>query len=84
MDFNKNKLINKVLDKFFKTWQHTLDTADFVDENYLKKIDKYIYKNLMQKFKEIEIYHLLHLKDDGVQLGVFDRFRIWLSGLEPI
>ena len=84
MDFNKNKLINKVLDNFLKTWRYTLDTADFIDPACLKKIDKYIYKNLMIKFKEIDIYYLLHLKDDGVKLGLFDRFKIWRSGLEPI
>lgn len=84
MNFNKNKLINKVLDNYIKTWQYTLDSADFIDPSYLKKIDKYIYKNLMIKFKEIEIYDLLHLKDQGVELGLFDKLRIWFSGLEPI
>ena len=43
MIFTKNELINEVLDKHFETWQHTLDTADFVPQRYLKFIDKLIF-----------------------------------------
>ena len=37
-NFNKNKLINETLDKYYDTFSHTLDTTDFVPEKYNKKI----------------------------------------------
>ena len=84
MEFYKNELINETLDTFVGTWSHLLDSGDFIDSKFLKKIDKYIYKNLVKKFKEIEIYNLLILKDKGIKLGFFDRLRISFSGLEPV
>lgn len=29
INFNKNKLINETLDKYYNTFSHTLDTTDF-------------------------------------------------------
>ena len=84
MIFNKNKLINKTLDKYYDTFSHTLDTADYVPEKFNNKITKYIYKDLTKKFKEIEIYNLLYIESLGVKLGVFQRLTIWLSGLRPL
>lgn len=84
MMFDKNEMLNETLDKFFETWHHTLDTSDFVDVKFLKKIDKYIYKNLVKAFKQIDVYSLLVLKDKGVKLGLFDRLKVWFSGVEPI
>ena len=43
INFNKNKLINKTLDKYYETFSHTLDTADYVPEKFNNKIHKYIY-----------------------------------------
>lgn len=84
MNYNKNKYINETIDKFLETWSHLLNSEDFVKPNFLHKIDKYIYKNLTKKFKEIDIYYLLALKDQGVKLGMFDKLKIWFSGVEPI
>ncbi len=84
MIFDKNILINETLDNYFETWSHCVDTGDFVQEKFLDKIDKYIYKNLVKSFKQIEIYSLLQLKDMGVKLGLFDKLKIWFSGIEPI
>lgn len=53
MDFNKNNLIDETLDRFYETFQHTLDTADYVPEEYGRKIDAYIYKNLKAQFRRI-------------------------------
>lgn len=53
MDFNKNNLIDETLDRFFETFQHTLDTADFVPAAYGKKIDAYIFKNMKAAFRRI-------------------------------
>ena len=46
INYNKNKLINKTLDKYYETFSHTLDTADFVPEKFNIKIGKYIFKNM--------------------------------------
>ena len=46
INFNKNKLINITLDKYYDTFAHTLDTSDFVPEKFNKKICKYIFKNM--------------------------------------
>ncbi len=54
INFNKNKLINITLDKYYDTFAHTLDTSDFVPEKYNKKICKYIFKNMKKSFKRID------------------------------
>ena len=53
INFNKNKLINETLDKYYDTFSHTLDTTDFVPEKYNKKICKYIFKNMKKTFRKI-------------------------------
>ena len=84
MIFKKNEYINETLDNHFETWSHTLNTADFVPSKYLKKIDRMIFINLKKKLKEVEIYNLLYLKDQGFKLSVFQKLRIMLSGLKPL
>jgi len=54
INFNKNKLINETLDKYFETFSHTLDTADYVPEKYNVKISRYIFKNMKKAFKRID------------------------------
>lgn len=54
INFNKNKLINETLDKYYETFSHTLDTADYVPEKYNEKISKYIFKNMKKAFKRID------------------------------
>lgn len=54
LNFNKNKLINKVLDKYYETFSLTLDTAEFVPDKYNDKISKYIFKNMKKSFKKID------------------------------
>lgn len=54
MNYNKNKIINKTLDKFYETFSHTLDTEDFVPEKYNIKVCKYIFKNMKKSFKKID------------------------------
>ena len=54
INFNKNKLINETLDKFYDTFSHTLNTADYVPEKYNMKICKYIFKNMKVAFKKID------------------------------
>lgn len=84
MEFNKNEMINETLDNYFETWQHTQGTADFVDEKFLKKVDKYIFRNLVKKFKQIDVFHLLILQDKGVKLGLVDKLKILFSSATPI
>lgn len=54
LNYNKNKLINKALDKYYETFSHTLDTADFVPNKFNDKINKYIFKNMRKTFKKID------------------------------
>lgn len=54
INFNKNKLINEVLEKYYETFSLTLDTADFVPEEYNDKINRYIFKNMKRHFKKID------------------------------
>ncbi len=84
MEFEKNTLIGQTMTQFFELWSLTLNTSKFVDAKYLKKIDKYIYKNFKKKLKEVEIYNLLVLKDKGLRLGLFKKLKIKLSGLKPL
>lgn len=54
MEFIKNEFINAVLEKYFETFEKTLDTADYVPAKYSEKIHKYIFKNMWRKFREID------------------------------
>ena len=54
INFNKNKLINQTLDKYYETFSHTLDTADYVPDKFNSKIIKYIYKNMKKSFNKID------------------------------
>ena len=54
INYNKNKLINECLSKYYETFAHTLDTADFVPEPYNDKILTYIFKNMRKAFKKID------------------------------
>lgn len=54
INFNKNKLINTTLDKYYETFSHTLDTVDYVPEKYNEKIARYIFKNMKKAFKRID------------------------------
>ena len=54
INYNKNKLINQTLDKYYDTFSHMLDTCDYVPEKYNEKIGKYIFKNMKKHFKLID------------------------------
>ncbi len=40
--------------KYYETFAHTLDTADYVPEKYNDKILAYIFKNMKKQFKKID------------------------------
>lgn len=54
MNFHKNDLIDRVLIRFYQTFELTLDTADYVPEKYNKKILRYIYRNMRRAFRKID------------------------------
>ena len=54
LNYNKNKLINECLVRYYETFSHTLDTADFVPEKYNDKINAYIFKNMKKSFKKVD------------------------------
>ena len=54
INFNKNKLINETLNKFYDTFSHTLNTADYVPEKFNMKICRYIFKNMKVAFRKID------------------------------
>lgn len=84
MEFKKNELINQTLEEYKETWAHTLDTGEFINEKSLNMIDKYIHKNLVKKFKEIDVFHLLFLQEKGFKLDIFQKLKISFSGLKPL
>lgn len=54
LNYNKNKLINECLDKYYETFSKTLDTSDYVPEEYNAKIIAYVFKNLLRAFRSID------------------------------
>lgn len=54
INYNKNKLINECLSKYYETFAHTLNTADFVPEQYNDRILAYIFKNMRKAFKRLD------------------------------
>ena len=54
INYNKNKLINECLVRYYETFAHTLDTADYVPEKFNKKILAYIFKNMKQQFRKVD------------------------------
>lgn len=62
MNFNKNKLIDKTLKQFYKSYYLTVDTADFVTVKTNQKIYKYIDKNLKNAFRLIDKEDKKHQK----------------------
>ena len=54
IDYKDNDLIDECLERFYETFEHTLDTADYVPQKYNDKILKYIFKRLNRKFKQID------------------------------
>ncbi len=54
INYNKNKLINECLCKYYETFARTLDTADFVPTEYNDKINAYIFKNMKKAFKRVD------------------------------
>ncbi len=54
INYNKNKLINECLVKYYETFAHTLDTADYVPEKFNKKILAYIFKNMKRQFRKVD------------------------------
>lgn len=53
MNYHKNDLIDECLIRFYTTFAHTLDTADYVPDKYNDKILKYIFKNMKKAFGKI-------------------------------
>ena len=54
INYNKNKLINECLTRYYETFAHTLDTADYVPKEFNEKILLYIFKNMKRQFKKID------------------------------
>lgn len=84
MDFKKNELISDVFDANFDTWGHTQNRGDYVSDEYLHKVDNIIFDNMKKQLKQVDIYHLLYLQDQGVKLGFFQKLKIYFSGLRPL
>jgi len=70
MEFIKNELIDEILKRYFKTFAITLDTAEFVPAKYGKKIHRYIFKNMKNKFHEVNREYKRMRKAGGEALGL--------------
>ena len=51
MNFHRNDLIDKVLERNFESFEITVDTVDYVPKRYLKKIYRIIYRNLKRQIR---------------------------------
>ena len=54
INYNKNELINECLARYYETFAHTLDTADYVPQKFNDKILAYIFKNMRKAFKRLD------------------------------
>ena len=50
----QSQIKNECLSKYYETFAHTLDTADFVPAPYNDRILAYIFKNMRKAFKKID------------------------------
>lgn len=62
INYNKNELIDECLVRYYKTFEHTLDTCDYVPEKFNNKILKYIFKNMKRQFKKLDREDRKHQK----------------------
>ena len=51
MNFNRNDLIDIVLERNFETFAVTQDTFDYVPQRYIRKIHRFIFRNLKRQFR---------------------------------
>lgn len=64
MDFKKNDLIDKVLQRYYNTFSLTLDTYEFVPEKFNYEILKIIFKEMKKSFKRVnKEYRKLHKEE---------------------
>lgn len=53
INYNKNDLLDELHARFFQSYALTLDTADYIPQEYIDKVYKQIYKAQKKKYKEI-------------------------------
>ena len=70
INYNKNKLINQTLVKYYETFEHTLDTADYVPQKYNDKICYYIFKNLKKTFRKIDKEDRIYQREFNKKLKI--------------
>lgn len=63
INYNKNKLLDEALDRYYTTFKHTLDTADYVPQKFNDKILKYIFKCMRKKFREIDVEDRIYQRE---------------------
>ena len=80
INYNKNKLINTTLDKYYETFSHTLDTVDYVPEKYNQKVCRYIFKNMKKAFRAIDKEDRKYQREQKRKLKSKQRIEKLLSG----
>lgn len=64
MDFKKNDLIDEVLNRYYNTFSLTLNTYEFVPEEFNHEILKIIFKEMKKSFKRVnKEYRKLHKEE---------------------
>lgn len=64
MDFKKNDLIDEVLNRYYNTFSLTLNTYEFVPEEFNYEILKIIFKEMKKSFKRVnKEYRKLHKEE---------------------
>lgn len=51
--FVYNEILDKVLVRFFKTWEYTLDKLEYVPPKYMMRMHRLLYKEFKRSFKSI-------------------------------
>jgi len=67
MTYKRNDLIDSLLNRYYCTFELTLDTEEYVPPNFDKKIKKYIFKCFKKDFKKINGEYKEFCRNDKIE-----------------
>ncbi len=54
LNYHKNDIMDECVKRYLKSFAVTLDAVEYVPKPYLKKILKYIFKNMRRHFRKVD------------------------------